>query len=165
MYYYINSFYIYGFIGYIYEVIVGFLLHHKFFPNLLTEPIKPIYGFGVIIILLIQKIIFNKLKLSKKAKIITYFFTTIIVLTTLEYLSGIVLKMIFHKSFWNYSNYFLHIGKYICVWVSILWGIMALLQYFLLKPKIDKIIKKIPKWFTNIVLIITIIDILISLIN
>ena len=165
MYYYINSFYIYAFLGYIYEIIANLVLHHKIFPNLLVEPIKPIYGFGVLIVLIIEKTVFNKLNFKKRTKIIIYFLSTITVLTALEYLTGIILHKIFHKSFWNYNHYILHIGKYICLWVSLIWGIMSIIYLFVLKEKIDKIIKKIPHWFTNTMLIITTCDILLSLIS
>ena len=165
MYYYINSFYIYGFIGYIYELIECLVLCHKYIPNILCEPLKPIYGFGIIIILIVEKLVYTKTNFSKLKKHIVYFFSCTIILTIIEYITGKILYITTKKSYWNYSKYFLHIGKYICIWVSILWGIMALIFHFVLKKRTDKIIKKIPVFFTNIILIVTITDILLSLIH
>lgn len=165
MYYYINSFYLYSFLGYIYETIVNYILYQKYFTNILKEPIKPIYGIGVIITIIIEKIVFNKLKLSKKKKIFIYTITVTLILTILEFISGHLLHYIFHKSYWNYTRYPLHLGKYICLGVSAIWGIFSIIYLLYLNQRTDKIIKKIPKWFSNLLIIITIFDILIALIH
>ena len=144
MYYYINTFYIYSFIGYIYELILNFTTKGKIINNLLTEPIKPIYGVGAIIIFTIS---------------------VFILLTLFEYLTGIFSHKLLGKTLWNYKHKHFHIGKYICLEVSILWTILSLLYVFILKKKTDKIIKKIPEWFSNILIITTITDILLILIH
>jgi len=69
-----------------------------------------------------------------------------------------------HKVLWNYSDMKFNLGKYICLEVSFVWGIMSIVFLYVLKPFFDKVLKKIPVWFSNIMLIITITDILLSLI-
>ena len=165
MYYYINTFYIYSFIGYIYELVLNFTTKGKIINNLLTEPIKPIYGVGAIIIFLLDKYILKKIKIKKKYKIIIFTISVFILLTLFEYLTGIFSHKLLGKTLWNYKHKHFHIGKYICLEVSILWTILSLLYVFLLKKKTDKIIKKIPEWFSNILIITTITDILLILIH
>lgn len=164
MYYYINNFYIFGFIGYIFELLQSLIFRHKFINNILFEPIKPIYGIGIVIIIIIEREIFNNLKISKKLKLFLVFITSFILLTLLEYLTGIILEKMIHKSLWDYRNFILNIGRYISIEVSTLWGIISVLFVGIIQKKTDKFIKKIPVWFSNIMLIITITDILLTLI-
>ena len=164
MYYYINNFYIFGFIGYIFELLQSLIFRHKFINNILFEPIKPIYGIGIVIIIIIEREIFNNLKISKKLKLFLVFITSFILLTLLEYLTGIILEKMIHKSLWDYRNFILNIGRYISIEVSTLWGIISVLFVGIIQKKTDKFIKKIPVWFNNIMLIITITDILLTLI-
>lgn len=162
MYYYINTFYINSLIGYIYEFLLN-LTKGKIINNLLLEPIKPIYGIGVIIVLLLKKYIF-KTDLKKVTKIILFIVLTFIIITLFEYISGKLMHKFLNKTLWSYKHRHFHIGKYICLEVSILWTTLSTLYVFILEEKISKVIKKIPVWFTNILLIITITDILLSLI-
>ena len=164
MYYYINNFYLFGFIGYIFELIQNLIFKHKFISNILFEPLKPIYGFGIVLIIIIERTIFNNLKISKKKKMFLIFITSFIILTVLEYLTGIILEKTIHKSLWDYRHFLLNIGRYISVEVSTLWGFISVLFIGIIQKKSDKLIKKIPVWFSNIMLIITITDILISII-
>ena len=162
MYYFINTFYINSLIGYIYEFLLN-LTKGKIINNLLLEPIKPIYGIGVIIVLLIKKYIF-KTNLKRITKIIIFIVLTFIIITSFEYISGKLMHKFLNKTLWSYKHRYFHIGKYICLEVSILWTTLSTLYVFILEEKISKVIKKIPVWFTNILLIITITDILLSLI-
>ena len=164
MYYYINNFYIFGFIGYIFELLQSLIFRHSFINNILCEPIKPIYGIGIVIIIIIERTIFNHFKISKKMKLFLIFIISFILLTILEYLTGIILEKTIHKSLWDYRHFILNIGRYISIEVSTFWGIISVLFVGLIQKKTDKVIKKIPVWFSNIMLIITITDILLSLI-
>lgn len=164
MYYYINNFYIFGFIGYIFELLQGLIFRHKFINNILFEPIKPVYGVGIVFVIVIERTIFNNLKISKKSKLLLVFITSFVILTLLEYLTGITLEKTIHKSLWDYRHFLLNIGRYISVEVSSLWGIISVLFVRYIQNKTDKIIKKIPVWFSNIMVIITVTDILLSII-
>lgn len=164
MYYYINNFYIFGFIGYIFELLQSLIFRHKFINNILFEPIKPIYGIGIVIIIIIEREIFNNLKISKKSKLFLVFIVSFILLTLLEYLTGIILEKTIHKSLWNYRHFIFNIGRYISIEVSTLWGLISVLFVGIIQKKTDKFTKKIPVWFSNIMLIITITDILLTLI-
>ena len=63
------------------------------------------------------------------------------------------------NNLFNFLSY--NIGKYICLEMSLLWGIASIAFIYLLKPLMDKIIKYIP----NIVIYILIFLILLDLIT
>lgn len=165
MYYYVNSFYIYGFIGFLFENVVSLISKSKFITNVLYEPIKPIYGLGVIIIIFLERLIFNHIQTKKITKIIYLFLASTVVLTILEQGTGMLLEAIFHKAYWDYSDLWCHFGKYICLEISLIWGAMSVLFLLFLQPFFNKLIKKIPVWFSNIMVIVTISDICFIIIN
>ena len=101
MYYYINSFYLYGIIGYLFENILSLVTRGSFMDNILYEPVKPIYGFGVVIIIMLERLVFNRFKMRKLYKIIAVFLLSTLVLTGLEQLTGVLMEAIFHKAFWD----------------------------------------------------------------
>lgn len=165
MYYYINSFYLYGIIGYLFENILSLVTRGSFMDNILYEPVKPIYGFGVVIIIMLERLVFNRFKMRKLYKIIAVFLLSTLVLTGLEQLTGVLMEAIFHKAFWDYTDMYFNFGKYISLEVSLIWGVMSVIFVLFIQPFFDKIIKKIPVWFSNIMIIITITDICLSFIN
>lgn len=133
--------------------------------NILYEPVKPIYGFGVVIIIMLERLVFNRFKMRKLYKIIAVFLLSTLVLTGLEQLTGVLMEAIFHKAFWDYTDMYFNFGKYISLEVSLIWGVMSVIFVLFIQPFFDKIIKKIPVWFSNIMIIITITDICLSFIN
>lgn len=163
--YYINSFYLYGFIGFLFENILSLITKGKFINNILYEPVKPVYGLGIVIIIILERFIFNRFEMKRCLKILCLFISTVVVLTVLEQLTGMLLQGVFHKSYWDYSDMKFNFGKYISLEVSLIWGVMSIVFLYILKPFFDKILKKIPVWFSNIMIIITITDICFTLIN
>ena len=156
--YYLNCFFIYSFIGFVYENIIALVRGKKMGRGMLYGPYTPIYGLGALLILIISKFIFNILSLNKILEIIIIVFSLIIILTFLEWIGGILIEKIFHVVFWDYSNFKFHIGKYIALEVSLIWALGSLLVIYVLQPLINKFISLIPNYVTYILLIIFIID-------
>lgn len=165
MYYYINTFYVYSFVGYVYELVLGLITRGKIINNLLYEPIKPIYGIGTLFVLLLEKKILKNKNIKKKHRLLLFIITVFISLTFFEYLTGVTCHKLLGKNLWNYKHKHFHLGKYICLEVSVLWVILSLVYIYYSKNKTDKLIKKIPAWLSNTMIIITITDILFSLID
>ena len=156
--YYAKYFFITSIIGFIIEsVVCG---NFKGNSGILYGPWTVVYGFGSVLILLINKIVSKNIK-NKVLKIISLFIISTISLTILELIGGILIEKIFGIVFWDYSDCKYNIGKYICLEMSLLWGIASIAFIYLLKPLIDKIIKYIP----NIVIYILIFFILLDLIT
>lgn len=159
--YYINYFFIFAIIGHLIET----LETKGFNSGILYGWWTPVYGFGVIIILLIGKLI-NKFNFSNKKILkifITYLLCTII-LTLIELLGGYLIKWIWHTEIWNYENHKFNIGHYISLEISNIWGIAGIFVLYVLKPLFDKIINKIPKWLTYTLITLFTIDSILTLI-
>ena len=117
----------------------------------------PIYGIGTSVILLINKWI-SKFKTNKVLKILLLFIFSAIILALIEVIGGYLIKWIFNKEFWDYSNHKFNIGKYTSLEMSLIWGLSSILLIYFIKPLVDKIINKIPKFITYILIILFIID-------
>ena len=163
--YYINCFFIYSIIGFIFENIVGIVTNTSFDSGILYGPITPIYGFGVILILIISKYLFFHLHMPRWIETIISFFVLIIVLTALEFIGGILIEKVFGVVFWNYSDFKFNIGKYISLEISFLWGILSIFIIYVIHPMLDKFIKNIPLLITIIAIIIFICDLSVTIIN
>ena len=113
----------------------------------------PIYGFGAVILILLNEVI------SKKSNsIIIKMIIMAIVFTIFEYLVSLVFELIFGIRWWDYTNEFMNLQGRICLQFSIIWGIAGgIFIQFLYKPlqkMIKRIRNKVSNKVINIVLII-----------
>lgn len=165
MIYYINTFFIYSFFGFIMET----FLKTFFFPSMnngiLYGPWIPVYGFGAVVIVIMMRTVFNRIKLSRFWKIIILFVSLAFILTLLEYLGGILIKALFHKTFWDYSNFKYNFGPFISLEMTFVWTAFSIVFVYIIKPIMDNIIKKVPKSLTILVLCIFIIDVIITVLT
>ena len=88
-----------------------------------------------------------------------------IILTLLEWIGGLIIEKLFHITFWDYSNYKFHIGKYISLEMSLLWGVGGIILIYLVIPFVCEFIKKIPFFITMILSSLFIIDFIVTTIN
>ena len=162
MYYYLNNFLFFAILGFIYENILQLILTGNFTSNPFYGPWMPIYGFGVIIMIFLTRLIFNNLKIKRWQKIIILFISVTVILTIIELVGGYLTEFIFHKSFWDYTDMKYNFGKYISLEVSLVWGTACLIFLYVVKPLTDKFIEKIPKFISIILLILIVTDFIFS---
>lgn len=162
--YYINNFFLFSILGHILESIIYFVLDNNGYSGIMYGPWTPVYGFGIIIIILIYKFI-KKTKLKNIIKILLVFLTSMILLTLIEYIGGIGIEYFFHKEMWSYENMKFNIGKYIALEISLIWGLCSIIYIYLIKPITDKIIKRISNYITICILVFFIIDLIVTIIN
>lgn len=158
--YYINLFFIFSILGHILENFVYVHVDSGILYGFWT----PIYGFGVLLILLINHIL-KKFKINKYIHPILLFIFSAIFLSTLEYIGGTIVETLYGRVFWDYSYQKFHIGKYTSLKMCLLWGLSSILLIYILQPLLDKFIKKIPKFITYILIFLFIIDIIITIIH
>ncbi len=112
--------------------------------------------------------------ISKKSNsIIIKFISMTIIFTIFEYIVSLVFELIFGLRWWDYTNEFLNLNGRICLAFSIVWGIGAIMFVKFIYPPLQNIInklrKKIPKHFINVVLviflIITLVDFIFSIVK
>lgn len=162
--YYLNYFFIFSIVGHLYETVYFMITNQKSNSGFLYGFWTPVYGIGAVLIIYISKKVFKSLKINKFLEVLIFLFIIFFVLTFIEFIGGHLLHFIFHKDFWNYTDYKFNLGKYISLEVSSLWILFTLIFLYLIKPWMDKIIKKIPKVITYLLLVLFIIDLTCTLI-
>ena len=163
--YYINSLFFYSLLGFILESTVYKIKKSKRHSGIFYGPITEVYGFGVLALILLKKFIIDKLHCNKYLKLLITFLLCWFSLTLIEWIGGTILYQIFHIEMWNYTKKAYNIGKFICLELSLVWGIFGTLYIYYVKDFFDQIINLIPKKLTIILLIINLIDTLLVLIN
>ena len=161
MFYYLNMFLIGSIIGFVWENVLS-IIFPSIESGILYGPWVPIYGFGVCIIIFIERLVFNRFKVNRFLKIFFMTLLIMLIVTGLEFLGGILIKEFLHRTLWDYSKFKFNIGKYICLEITLLWGVMSLLFVYVVKPIIEKFIYKIPRWVSILVFGILIIDFIIT---
>lgn len=126
--------------------LVGFALEtlFHFFKNgewinkqgLLYGPFKPIYGFGLIFVVLVMNRYRNK-KFWQK------FIIGVILGSAFEYFGSLFQEYVFGTSTWNYSHFNLNIGGRIYLPYCLAWGLIAVFCVNVLYPWFKKIIRKV----------------------
>lgn len=140
---YMLLFYLASICGFIWEIIIRYILGGikesplevlLYFRGVLQGPWVPIYGCGVLLLALIW-LAFRKNKMH-------VIVASIISCGVLEYITGWVLEILFHKRYWDYTGFFLNIQGRIC-FVSVFgFGIVGALLAIILMPRYLK-------WYEN----------------
>ena len=163
--YYINSFFLYSLFGFIMESDVYKISNSVRHSSIFYGPVTTVYGFGVLSLIILDKLFLSKINCNKYFKIILTFVLCMIILSVIEFLGGNILHMLFNIDMWNYSNKPIHFGKYLCLDLCLLWGVFGVLYLYVIKKYTDKIVNVIPKSGSILFCIIFLVDLLMVLIN
>ena len=160
-------FYIYAFLGWIIDVSIclisdGVLQNRGF----LFEPICPMYGFAALVLLL-------TLSPASRKRNAKDFFKAIIICTVIEYATSLILEVIFHIRWWDYSKEYFNLNGRICLAASVFWGMLSILFIREIHPFIKKTINKffshrrkgLKGKIIKTLIILTSIDFVLSVIN
>ena len=133
---YILLFFIYAFIGWCIEVVAKIIDDRKFVNRgFLIGPILPIYGIGVLLILLVTK---------QGDNFIIVFLKAIGVCSILEYFTSWIMEVFFKTRWWDYSRRKFNINGRICINTMLPFGILGLLVVYVLNPFFTYIIDHSP---------------------
>ncbi len=152
-------FFIYSFIGWLYESILV-SIRKKTFVNrgFLNGPVLPIYGTGGILIYLIFW--------DCRDQLLILYVGSCLLATVLEYVTSWVMEKLFHTRWWDYSTYRYHLQGRICLSVSLLWGLYSVLMLRVVQPALHSLIGLLPRRFGEIfayvIFILFIADIIIT---
>lgn len=137
----IICFFIYGFLGWCTEVAYAAIKEHKFVNRgFLNGAICPIYGVGVVIVVQILDPYAHQLGLL--------YVLSVLLTTTLEWLTGFVLEKLFHHKWWDYSDIPFNLNGYVCIPFSAAWGLACVFVVRVVHPLIYKVVLLAPKWLT-----------------
>lgn len=156
MYYYINTFFLFSILGHILET----TLFPSYNSGILIGYWTPIYGLGIVLILIIHRFLQQHIKISKWVYPLILFLCCGIILSIIEMIGGYLIQFLFHQVFWNYKYHKFNIGLYTSLEMAFVWGSSSLGVVYLIKPIIDKWIIKIPKFVSWTLIFLFILDIL-----
>ena len=123
------NFIIYSFIGWIIEEVYSFATTKKFKEDgFLIGPFKPMYGIAVTLLVLCNEILgINGIPIMLLCFLIP---------TTVEYISGAMLKHIFNKVYWDYSNFKYNIHGFVTLRFSLYWTLLSFIGIYYLQNAI-----------------------------
>lgn len=130
-------FFLYAFLGWCAEVAYAAVRRGKFVNRgFLNGPVCPIYGFGLVTVILLLSPLSEKLVLL--------FLGSVVLTSALEFLTGWVLEKLFHAKWWDYSDNKFNIKGYVCLEFSLVWGLAATFIVRIIHPLIAGLITSIP---------------------
>ena len=128
----------YAIMGWIAEVIFAALRTGKFVNRgFLNGPLCPIYGFGVVAVVLALWPV--------KDNMILLFAGSLILTSALEFITGLILEKVFHDHWWDYSKEPFNIKGYVCLRFSIMWGLACVMVIKVLHPLVESGIGILPE--------------------
>ncbi len=103
----------------------------------LSMPICPIYGFGVLMVVIFFRPIENRFFLLM--------LSTGALCTLFELLVGLGMEKMFHTRWWDYSHEKFNFKGYICLKVSVLWGLGCATVVRFVHPMVEKYVDILPQ--------------------
>lgn len=145
---FLYNFFIYGFIGWIIENVFCYYIHGHFQKDgFLNGPFKPMYAIAITWIIQLYKSVPNIIYLA---------IISLIIPTSVEYITGFLMKKYFNKEYWDYSKEKCNYKGIICLRFSIIWLFLSVIDIKVIHPyfiyKIYNLINEI--WPILLVLLI-----------
>ena len=143
----IYYFFIYSILGWTMETTLNFIKHKTFVNRgFLTGCYCPIYGVGMCCIYLFC-MPFSNFPFA-------VFIVGLVVATTIEYITGMLMEKLFHASWWDYSHLKYNLNGKICLRISFAWGVLAVIFTCHIHPLFTLLVNKIPDLPATIMLVI-----------
>lgn len=128
---------IYSFLGWCVEILYAYKNNRSFVNRgFLYGPFCPIYGFGVVFMLVsLHSFIDNLLLLFIGATVLT---------SLIEYVTGFVLEKVFKSKWWDYTEDAFNLHGRICLGFSLLWGAASVIVIKVIHPMFQYLVDKLP---------------------
>lgn len=137
----------YSFLGWCLEVsLAAVKRRHLINKGFLNAPFCTIYGTAAVLFALFLPELKNHL--------FFLFLGGMLVASFLEYWAGRFMERIFHRKWWDYSEYRLNLDGYVCLRYSIFWGIGAVLMMKITNPLLFKLFALLPHYISRIALLV-----------
>lgn len=123
---FLYNFFIYGFIGWIIENIFCYYVNGHFqYDGFLKGPFKPMYAIAMAWILELYKYVPNIIFLA---------IISLIIPTSVEYITGLIMRKFFNKDYWDYSKEKYNYEGLICLRFSAIWVILSIIDVKIIQP-------------------------------
>jgi uncharacterized membrane protein/predicted hydrolase (HD superfamily) len=136
-------FFIYAFMGWVLESGYKTIGQRRGFINsgFLHGPIIPIYGFGAIMMILLEREL-ERLPFAAEVAAFT------LACTAFEYLVGFMYETIFKIKLWDYSKKRFNLHGRVCLKNSLLWALLVLAFLLLIEPATERLLAARPLFAT-----------------
>jgi len=131
------TFFVCCFLGWIWETVyVSVKKRQLVNRGFLRGPWLPIYGFGAVTILLVL--------LPFRKQTLSVFIGGTLLASILEYITGAGMEHLFDVRYWDYSRLPFNLNGHICLGVSLVWGVFAVVLIEYIHPIVESMILKVP---------------------
>jgi len=136
--------------GSFFEEIIIFFLKDEWTRShdLIFGPFSTLYGFGIIIYLILF------VKGNKKRSVLKTFLLTSLLGGLLEYFASLILDYVLGFIVWDYSGMFLNIHGRTTIPIMAFWGVMATILLKVIYPFVSKLLNKISLKFYPVYIIL-----------
>lgn len=125
------TFVFYSFAGWVIEELYSKYSTGKFKKEgFLKEPLKPMYGISMTLLIIYYEFL--------KIRGLSFGVLCFLIPTTVEYISGYMLKHLFNKSYWDYSELKFNLNGYVSLIFSCYWCILSYIGVVYLNPIVLK---------------------------
>ena len=136
----LTFFYLFCFLGWIFESTYVFVKQKRFVNRgFLRLPMLPLYGSGAVMMLWVS--------IPFQDSLILTYISGVIGATVLEYVTGYVMERLFKVRYWDYSNQPFNIHGYICLSSSIAWGFLTIFMTHLIHKPIARAVLAMPLYW------------------
>ncbi|MDD7389211.1 MAG: putative ABC transporter permease [Lachnospiraceae bacterium] len=112
-------FLVWSFLGWVLETVMAAVKQKRFVNRgLINAPFCILYGVGAVLITVV----------CQELNGFWLFVYSVILATLLEWTAGHLIEKMYHERWWNYSGILWNLDGYICVPVSIFWGILSVIM-------------------------------------
>lgn len=140
-------FFIYCFLGWVWESCYVSIKKREWINRgFLHGPMLPIYGSGAIIVLICT--------IGVRDQIVLTFLFGMTGATILEYVTGVCMERLFRVRYWDYSHMPLNLKGYICLPVSLGWGVFSVLLVRVIHVPIENLVLQIPERIAEVVSVV-----------
>lgn len=127
----------YSFLGWVMETCYCSICERRLVPRgFLYGPICPIYGTGVLLMILF----FTPLK----SNLVLFYVVAVVVMSFWEYFVAWLLETTTHVKYWDYSHFRFNLKGRICLWVALVWGVLSYVVIFYIHPPVEDLFADIP---------------------
>lgn len=140
-------FFLYCFFGWCFESsYVSMKQKHPVNRGFMYGPFLPIYGSGVIMMLVVSA--------PFQDNIVATYFAGLVGATALEYVTGVVMEALFQVRYWDYSNQKFQFQGHICLSSSLAWGFFTVFMTKVIHKPIENFVLSLPITDVNILAIV-----------
>lgn len=128
---YFFYFIVYSFLGWVLEGTYNLYSNGSFHKEgFLKGPFKPMYGFAPLLLLMARDL---------ALPLPIFLLLALVIPSVVEYVSGWLLKTLFHKQWWDYSNMSYQLQGHICLRFSLYWWILSVACIYIVQPLMERL--------------------------